>query len=364
MNKPHRRDPGGPTGPHYARPLSRDGLYSLGQLILARVREFTREPEAVFWAVFFPVLLTAALGIAFGGNAVPALPVVTSSPEVARTLQAEPGIAVVLLDEPAARQALLEGRAVLFAHPNGEGSIIYQYDDTNPDGRAARLLADRAVQRAAGRVDPTSSSDQFVREPGSRYVDFVVPGLVGLGIMSNALWGIGFSIVDSRRRKLTKRLVATPMSRTSYLLSYLFWRMMILGIEVGVPIGFGVIAFGVPVRGRFVDLILICVISSLAFSAIGLLLAARPRTIEAVSGLVNLVQVPMWILSGVFFSSERFPAAVQPVIRALPLTAVNDALRGHMLQGASLFELAPQLLTLSTWVIVCFVLALKLFRWR
>ena len=196
--------------------LSRDGLYSLGQLILARVREFTREPEAVFWAVFFPVILTTALGIAFGGSSVPALPVVTSSPEVARVLHDEPGVAVSLLDEPAARDALLNGKAALFAHANADGSVIYQYDDTNPDGRAARLLTDRAVQRAAGRVDPTPSRDQFVREPGSRYVDFVVPGLVGLGIMSNALWGLGFSIVDSRRRKLTKRLVATPMSRTSY----------------------------------------------------------------------------------------------------------------------------------------------------
>lgn len=351
-------------GPHDTHPLSRDGLYSLGQLILARVREFTREPEAVFWAVFFPVLLTTALGIAFGGSSVPALPVVTSSPEVARALNHEPGVAVSLLDEPAARDALSNGKAALFAQANGDGGIIYHYDDTNPDGRAARLLTDRAVQRAAGRLDPTPSSDQFVREPGSRYVDFVVPGLVGLGIMSNALWGLGFSIVDSRRRKLTKRLVATPMSRTSYLLSYLFWRMMILGVEVGVPIVFGVLAFDVPVRGRFVDLILICVLSSLAFSAIGLLIAARPRTIEAVSGLVNLVQVPMWILSGVFFSAQRFPGAVQPLIQALPLTAVNDALRSHMLQGASLVELAPQLVTLSTWVVVCFVLALKLFRWQ
>lgn len=347
-----------------ARSSSRDRLYSLGQLILARVREFTREPEAVFWAVFFPVLLTTALGIAFGGSAVQALPIVTSSPDLARALEAEPGVSVQLVDELAARHALLNGQAVLLARPGADGAIVYQFDDTNPEGRSARLLADRAVQRAAGRVDPTPARDEFVREPGSRYVDFVVPGLVGLGIMSNALWGLGFSIVDSRRRKLTKRLVATPMSRTAYLLSYLAWRMMILGVEVGVPIGFGAIAFGVPVRGRLFDLAVVCIISSLSFSAIGLLMAARPRTIEAVSGLTNLVQVPMWILSGVFFSAQRFPAAVQPLIRALPLTAVNDALRAHMLQGATLVQLAPQLFTLSAWLVVCFALALKLFRWR
>jgi ABC-type polysaccharide/polyol phosphate export permease len=350
-------------GPHYTHAL-RDGLYSLGQLILARVREFTREPEAVFWAVFFPILLTAALGIAFGFGSVDVVPVVTSSAELARALEAEPGLSVQLMDESAAQNMLLTGQVALFAHPAPHHGIVYRYDDTNPDGRAARLLVDRAVQRAAGRVDPADARDELVREPGSRYVDFVVPGLVGLGIMSNALWGIGFSIVDSRRRKLMKRLVATPMSRTSYLLSYLAWRMMILGIEVGVPIGFGVVAFGVPVRGSMFDLMLICVVSSLSFSAIGLLLAALPRTIEAVSGLVNLVQVPMWIVSGVFFSSERFPDVVQPLIRALPLTAVNDALRAHMLQGAGLVQLAPQLATLMLWLVACFVIALKLFRWR
>jgi ABC-2 type transport system permease protein len=347
-----------------ARSVSRDSLYSLGQLILARVREFTREPEAVFWAVFFPILLTTALGVAFSGGAADVLPVVTSSPDIVRALEGETGLSVQLLDESSAQNMLLNGKAVLSAERAPDGGIVYRYDDTNPDGRAARLLADRAVQVAAGRVDPTPARDDLVREPGSRYVDFVVPGLVGLGIMSNALWGLGFSIVDSRRRKLMKRLVATPMSRTYYLLSYLFWRLMVLGVEVGVPIGFGALAFGVPIRGRLVDLIVICVISSLSFSAIGLLLAARPRTIEAVSGLMNLVQVPMWILSGVFFSAQRFPEAMQPFIRALPLTAVNDALRAHMLQGAGLVQLAPQVGTLTAWLIVCFALALKLFRWR
>jgi ABC-2 type transport system permease protein len=252
----------------------------------------------------------------------------------------------------------------LFAAPGANGSVVYRYDDTNPQGRLARILADRAIQRAAGRVDPTAATDDLVRETGSRYVDFLVPGLVGLAIMSNAVWGLGFSIVDSRRRKLTKRLVATPMSRTYYLLSFLLWRMMVLVLEVAVPVGFGAFAFGVPVRGSLLDLAIICVVASLAFSALGVLIASRVRTIEAVSGLMNLVQVPMWILSGVFFSAQRFPDAVQPVIQALPLTAIIDALRAHMLQGASLLDLWPQLATLSAWTIVCFGLALKLFRWR
>jgi ABC-type multidrug transport system permease subunit len=226
------------------------------------------------------------------------------------------------------------------------------------------MLADHAIQRAAGRRDPVPAADTIVRDPGSRYIDFLVPGLVGLGIMSNTLWGLGFSIVDSRRRKLTKRLIATPMSRTYYLLSYAVWRMVVLVIEVGVPVGFGALAFGVPVRGSLLDLVIVCVIASLSFSALSLLIASRARTLEAVSGLMNLAQVPMWILSGVFFSAQRFPDAVQPLIRALPLTALVDALRAHMLQGAGLVQLAPQLAVLGTWLVVCFGLALKLFRWR
>jgi ABC-type polysaccharide/polyol phosphate export permease len=337
---------------------------SLWQLTLVRVREFVREPEAVFWAVFFPVLLTLALGVAFGTGSADVFAVVTPSPALARALAQEPALAVAELDEAGALAALGAGRASLFAAEQAGGGVLYRYDDTNPEARTARLLADRAIQRAAGRVDPAPVRDELVREPGSRYIDFVVPGLVGLGIMSNALWGLGFSIVDSRRRKLTKRLVATPMSRAEYLLSYLFWRMMILVVEVAIPIGFGAWAFGVPVRGRLIDLIVVCVVASLSFSSLGLLLASRPRTIEAVSGLINLVQVPMWIVSGVFFSAERFPDALQPFIRVLPLTALNDGLRAHMLEGAGLVRLAPQLGVLSVWLVVCFALALKLFRWR
>ena len=177
------------------------------------------------------------------------------------------------------------------------------------------MLADRAIQRAAGRADPVPATDGIMREAGSRYIDFLVPGLVGIGIMSNAVWGLGFSIVDARRRKLTKRLIATPMSRTYYLLSFLVWRMILLVVEVGVPVGFGALAFGVPVRGGSSTWSSSACWRRSSFSALGLLIASRARTIEAVSGLMNLVQVPMWILSGVFFSAQRFPDAVQPFIR-------------------------------------------------
>jgi ABC-2 type transport system permease protein len=353
-----------PRGSLPVRTRSRRFLgHSLVQLTLVRIREFVREPEAVFWAIFFPILLTIGLGVAFRSRPPDVLKIVATSPTLADSMRREPGLAVDVLAPDAAQQALRVGAVALVVEPASEG-VLYRYDETNPEGRAARALADAAIQRAAGRKDPVAARDALVREPGSRYIDFLVPGLVGLGIMSNAVWGIGFSIVDGRRRKLTKRLVATPMSRSYYLTSYLIWRMLILGFEVGLPIGFGAVVFGVPVRGRLIDLGIICVFASVSFSALGLLIASRARTIEAVSNLMNLLQVPMWILSGVFFSAQRFPDIVQPIIRTLPLTAVIDALRAHLLQGASLVQLAPQLGTLGVWLVVCFTLALRLFRWR
>ncbi len=338
--------------------------HPLAQLVLMRIREFVREPEAVFWAIFFPILLSVGLGIAFRNQPADVLAVATPSAALAQALRAEPGLAVDEVTADAAREALRLGKVVLVAEPGPTGGVVLRYDDTSPQGRAARLLADRAIQRAAGRVDPVTVTDELLQEPGSRYIDFVVPGLVGLGIMSNAIWGLGFSIVDSRRRRLIKRLVATPMSRTDYLLSHLIWRLMILVIEVAVPVGFGAIAFGVPMRGSLLDLVLLSVLASLTFSAMGLLIASRARTIEGVSGLMNLTQVPMWILSGVFFSAQRFPDLLQPLVTALPLTAAIDGLRAIMLQGAPLVDLGPEIGVLGAWLVVSFVLALKLFRWR
>jgi len=250
------------------------------------------------------------------------------------------------------------------AEPGANGTVVYRYDDTNPEGRSARMLADRAVQRAAGRQDPIAASDALMREPGSRYIDFLVPGLLGMNLMGSAVWGMAFGIVDARRKKLIKRLMATPMPREYYLLSFALSRLVLLVVEVGAVLGFAVLVFHVPVHGSLIALGLFCVLSSMSFCALGLLIASRVQTIEAASGMTNAVMMPMWICSGVFFSAQRFPNVMQPLIKALPLTAVIDALRANMLQGATMAQLAPQAGVLSAWLVVCFFVALKLFRWR
>jgi len=338
--------------------------HPLAQLTLVRFLEFVREPEALFWVFIFPVLLAAGLGIAFRNRPPDVLKIAAVSPALTHSLAQDKGLAVAEMSAGAAREALRTGKVALMASPDGKGGVVYEYDDTNPEGRTARMLADRAVERAAGRTDPVAASDRFLREPGSRYIDFLIPGLLGMNLMGSAIWGMGFAIVDARRKKLMKRLVATPMPRHFYLLSFVLSRLLLLVVEVGVLVGFGALVFGVPLRGPVADLMLLCVLASLSFSALGLLIASRARTIEAVSGLMNAVMMPMWIFSGVFFSAQRFPDFLQPAIKGLPLTAAIDALRLNILQGARLGQLWPQIAVLAAWLVVSFVVALRLFRWR
>jgi ABC-2 type transport system permease protein len=338
------------------------------QLTLARFREFYREPEAVFWVFVFPILLAAGLGIAFRNRPAEAsrIAIVSGGTKAAivDSLQKAPGLVAESMSDTAATTALRTGKVALVVLPMDDGGLEYRFDEARPESRTARMVVDRVVQRAGGQQDPVKTSDTKVSERGSRYIDFVIPGLLGMNLMGSGIWGIGFAIVDARKKKLLKRLIATPMSRAEYLASFLFFRLSLLVIEVATLIGFGALVFGVPLRGSFLQLVAICVLSSLAFGGIGLLVASRARTVEGASGLMNLVMLPMWVFSGVFFSSGNFPDAAQPFIQALPLTAVNDALRANMLQGASWGTVGPEMLVIATWLVVCFTLALRLFRWR
>jgi ABC-2 type transport system permease protein len=342
--------------------------WPLAQLTLVRLREVIREPEAIFWIFLFPVLMTAGLGLAFRSKPESASKVAVLagsrwSAETAGRLRGNPLIDVQLLDDSASARALRTGKVAIVVVPDS-AAMRYRFDDTRPEGIAARRLVDDALQRAAGRGDPVAVSDQKVRERGSRYIDFVVPGLLGMNLLGSGVWGIGFAVVDARRKRLLKRLIATPMPKSAYLASFIISRISLLVIEAGMLIAFGALAFGVPLRGSIAALALICLTSSLAFGGLGLLIASRPRTIEGASGLMNLALVPMWVFSGVFFSASRFPQAIQPFVQALPLTAVNDALRANMLEGATLAQVAPELAIVVAWMAVTFGIALKIFRWQ
>ncbi len=352
-------------------------IASLKQLTLARFREFTREPEAVFWTFVFPLLLAGGLAIAFRDKA----------PEqaiVAVVMPATPDSAALRVDAalstaagkkdaalrtrriPAdsAAEVLRTGTAALVVVPNGDGSVEYRYDPARPEGRAARQIADDLLQRARGRADVVPFRDVTIRERGSRYIDFFLPGLLAMNIMGSSIWSLAFAIVTQRNKKLLKRLAATPMSRLEYLLSFVLSRLVFLGLELVVLLGFGVWVLDVPIRGAIMSLVIMAFVGSAAFGGIGLLVSSRARTVEGVSGLTNFVMLPMWIFSGVFFASSNFPAAIQPVVQALPLTALVNGMRAIMLQGASLAAVAPQLGVLVAYLVVSLAVALRIFRWQ
>lgn len=347
--------------------------HPLAQLTLVRFKEFIREPDAVFWTFGFPILLAIGLGIAFRNRPAEVAKVGVVGTSAAADSSAAwigrgGGLQVVRYgSSDSAREALRTGAVALVADVRdsaGTATPTYVFDDTRPDARNARLLVDDALQRGAGRADPVPVAERIVRDRGSRYIDFVIPGLLGMNLMAGGIWGLGFVIVDARRKHLLKRLVATPMSRTHYLLSFAFSRLAFLVVEVSVVLGFAVLAFGVPIRGSLAQIAIVALVASLTFSAMGLLIASRARTLESASGLMNVVMMPMWVLSGIFFSASNFPDVVQPFVQALPLTATIDALRGTMLQGVGWGIVLPELVILVTWMVGCFILALRLFRWR
>lgn len=339
--------------------------HPLVELTLTRVLEFVREPEAVFWVVVFPMILAFALGIAFrskGEEPVHAGVLGTDTAAVTAALTSAGGITVHTLEPERADLALRDGVVQVIVIPGEPPS--YRFDPTRPESRLARLVVDAALQRAAGREDRFAAGEQRMSVVGARYIDWLIPGLVGMNIMGTSMWGVGFAIVWARARKLLKRLAATPMSRVHYLLGQLLSRLLFLIVEVGALLIFAKLVFSVPVFGSLFVLAIVSFVGALSFGALSLLIASRAKTVEAASGWMNLVMLPGWVVSGVFFSSANFPAVTQPFIHALPLTALIDALRAVMLDGASLVGVSGELAILAAWTVVPFIVALRIFRWQ
>ncbi len=343
---------------------------ALRELTLARMREFLREPEAVFWVFAFPVIMTCALGVAFRtrvdepvlvGIERTAGAAAGNAATVRAALQQASGFEVRDIDPAGVERALREGIVQVVVTP---GTVpTYRFDPARAESRLARLAVDAALQHAAGRTDAFAPRQDAVRAVGSRYIDWLVPGLLGMNIMGTGMWSTSFAIVTARTRKLLKRLVATPMPRSAYLMSLVGSRLMFLVSEATVLVAFGWLAFGVAVHGSIAALAVVSLLGAVTFGGIALLVSSRAQTVEGVSGLLNLVMVPMWVFSGVFFSSANFPEALQPFVQALPLTALNDALRAVMNDGEPLIAIWRELAVLTVWGGVSFTLALKLFRW-
>jgi ABC-2 type transport system permease protein len=351
-------------------PLRNRRWSGFAHLLKARLLELKREPEVIFWVFGFPVLLALGLGIAFRNKPADVTSVaIVAGPgaqEALTTLQRSSRVSSIradVIDEQQALQGFRLGKYDLVIAPDGKDGVQYRYDPARPESVLSRALVNDALQSGAGRKDPVPTSAVTSTEPGSRYIDFLIPGLLGMNLMNSGMWGIGFALVDMRQRKLLKRFVATPMRRSDFLLALTSSRLVLMVIEIVLLLGFGVLAFHMRVLGSLFSILLLTTIGAISFGGLGLLTASRAQKIESVSGLMNLVMMPMWIFSGVFFSSDRFPAVIQPFIKLLPLTALNDALRATILQGATLGAQSGRLLILVLWGGVSFVLALRWFRW-
>ena len=349
----------------------RNGRWSgFRHILMARLLELKREPEVVFWVFGFPVLLAFGLGIAFRNKPadVTRVAIVSGSGagEAETLLQHSPGsssIRASIMPEAEALQGFRLGKYDLVIVPDGKDGFQYRYDPARPESVLSRAEVDDALQTAAGRKNPLPTAAVASSEPGSRYIDFLIPGLLGMNLMNSGMWGIGFALVEMRQRKLLKRLIGTPMRRSDFLLALTSSRLVLMAIELVLLLGFGVLVFHMRVLGSPFTILLLTTVGAVSFGGLGLLTASRAQKIESVSGLMNLVMMPMWIFSGVFFSSERFPAMLQPAIKLLPLTALIDALRDTILQGASLGAQWGRLLVLLLWGGISFALALRWFRW-
>jgi ABC-2 type transport system permease protein len=340
-------------------------LYPIVELTLARMREFLREPEAVFWVFAFPLLMAFALGIAFRQERVQEVVVGIVRAEgstLAAQLKGATGVRVRTLEPSEADAALRRGQVAVVLVPGPP--VVYRFDPSRPESRMARLVVDDVLQRKAGRVEPVTTRDDTVVAPGSRYIDWLIPGLLGMNIMGTSLWSIGFSVVVARSRKLLKRLMATPMPRAQYLASHLLSRLVFLVLEATVLLVFAYFVFGVAPVGSIALVAGLILLGALAFSGLGLLISTRSTTIEGVSGWMNIVMMPMWLLSGVFFASSNFPEMVQPFIKLLPLTSLVDALRAVYLDGHGPAAIGREIATLTIYTVATFGLSVKLFRWR
>jgi ABC-2 type transport system permease protein len=346
------------------------------QLTLARLRELLREPEALFWVYGFPIMMTLALGVAFRNQPVEQIVVDVVSGSAAKATaealersESPQRFKTRVVSEAEAARRLRTGRTDLVvvadaAEGAAQPSYEYRFDATQPKSLLARSAVDDQLQRAGGRRDVSEVKLVPVDAPGSRYIDFLIPGLLGMSLMGGGLWGVGFVTVDMRRRNLLKRFLATPMKKGHFLAGLMVSRMMFMVPEVIILLVFARYAFGVVIHGSLLAVVFLILLGAVMFSGIGLLVASRAKTIEMVSGLMNLVMVPMWIFSGIFFSSERFPEAIQPLIRMLPLTPLIDSLRAVMLEGLPITDQLGRIGIMALWGAVSFALALRWFRWR
>jgi ABC-type multidrug transport system permease subunit len=336
------------------------------ELTKTRLREFLRERGTLFWVFGFPLLMAVGLGLAFRNRPaeLPRVAVVADAPSpLVDALLRNGRLRAERMSATAAQKALATAKIDLIVEHDGAGPA-FRFDPTQERALLAQLIAKDVLEQAAGRSDRLAVRETTVTEPGSRYIDFLLPGLIGLNLMGSSMWGVGYNLVVARKRRLLRRYAVTPMRRSHFLLSYVLSRSIFLALELSLLLAFGALAFGTVVRGSYAAVAVVALLAAASFAGLSLIIGARVDNLESANGWMNFVQLPMWVLSGAFFAYERFPEWLHTPIRLLPLTAVNDALRRIFNEGASLASCWPELSVLGAWCALGFGLSLRYFKWQ
>lgn len=340
------------------------------QLLMVHLREFYREPAVLFWAFLFPAALAFTLGFAFRSSGaeraelaiVPASESATSMKYATRlAAQLEQAFIPKIMSAAEADRALRRGETRVIAIADGELSVRFRYDPRSDD-------AVRQEARAANVLHMNASSALDVAEeplnvPGSRYIDYLVPGLLAMGVMNAALWGIGWGLIGLRMKKLLRRMAASPMNQSLFFLSFAIARMLLVTVEAGFLMVFAWLAFDLLPAGSPLAFVMLMLSGVFGFGGLAIAIGSRTANTQIGNGLINAATMPMMLLSGVFFSNHGFPEIARIFIRWLPLTVLSDALRAVYLEGAGLQEsLMPSAILLGFGG-VSFVIGRRIFRW-
>ena len=336
------------------------------EMTKGRWREFCREPSALFFVVFMPIVWMVLLGLAFSNQGqdnfkIGIDPSVTSESIVGRAVKSSPTLQGVFTDRATLQQDLKRGRISLILQQGHEGYQLV-FDSANPQARAsARALRD-VIQVAHGRTDPVLVAES-TSSGEARYIDFLIPGLLALSLLTTSLFGTGMTIVVNRRENLLKRYLVTPMRASHYILSHILGRYLIVGVELAAVLGAGYLLFRFHIGANWLSFLVLIILGTGAFTAIGILCGSRSRNSSAYNGMVNLIVLPMMILAGVWFSKSHFPEWLSAVARFLPLTALVDGLRDISLEGASLGQLGFEIAVLAAYGVGAALLSTRLFKW-
>ncbi|MDR0231002.1 MAG: ABC transporter permease [Dysgonamonadaceae bacterium] len=360
----------------------------LYQLTLTQILETIREPEVLFWGIIFPVLISIGLGLAFtqDSEAKFRIVIVENSPARLDSLlsvyaltetekQGEVHIWKITDDALGNTEfrflrndwntgivSLKRGEADLLIS-DSLGAIHYHFDPHNSQSQLAYLKLSTLLESPVPLQQNSSTGVEPLKLKGVRYIDFLVPGLIAFGIMGSMMWGVSYTLIERRSQKLLRRMVATPMKKTNFIFAMMFVRILMNFIEAVIIFFAAALLFGIEIQGNIGALIFLFLAGNIAFTGIAVLVSCRTSKTEVGTGWINAVQMPMMILSGIFFSYHNFPSWSIPFIKLLPLTALTDGMRSIFNEGAGWMEILSPSIALSAFGFICFAIGMKLFKW-